>query len=96
MQGTYIRPNAGLRAPSAQNDANTYRITVDDVIARERAKLGLPVAGTFRAWNGPQETLITAASETDAWDKARNLFPPTAGYRVETVRLAKPGVPGPG
>ena len=91
MQGIEVRPNAGLRAPSAQDDANTYRVTVDDVIARERAKLGLPVAGTFRAWSGPQETLITAANEADAWEKALNLFPPTEGYRVESVRLAKPG-----
>ena len=79
-----------------QNVANTYRVNVDDVIARERAKLGLPVAGTFRTWSGPQETLITAANEADAWEKALNLFPPTEGYRVESVRLAKPGAPGSG
>ena len=74
-----------------QNAANTYRVAVDDVIARERAKLGLPVAGTFRAWSGPQEALITATSEADAWEKALDLFPPTEGYLVESVRLAKPG-----
>ena len=80
MQGTQVHLNV----------TNTYRVAVDDVIARERAKLGLPVAGSFRAWSGPQETLIIAASEADAWGKALALFPPTEGYRVESVRLANP------
>jgi hypothetical protein len=71
-----------------RNVANTYRVAVDDVIARERAELGLPVANSLRAWCGPQETLITAASESDAWEKALDLFPPAEGYRVESVRLA--------
>jgi hypothetical protein len=79
-----------------RNVANTYRVAVDDVIARERAKLGLPVAGGPRAWSGPQEALISAASEADAWSTALALFPPAEGYRVESVRLAEPGVPGSG
>ena len=73
-----------------RNVANTYRVAVDDVIARERAELGLPVANSLRAWCGPQEALISAASEADAWEKALASFPPAEGYRVESVRLAKP------
>ena len=81
MPGTQVHPNV----------AKTYRVAVDDVIARERAELGLPVANSLRAWCGPQETLIAAASEADAWEKALDLFPPIEGYRVESVKLAKPG-----
>ena len=73
-----------------RNVANTYRVIVSDVIARERAALGLPVANEVRTWNGPQEALIAAAGEAEAWSKALALFPPTEGYCVEAVRLTKP------
>lgn len=101
MRRIKIRLNVGLRAlgrqawirtPSDRKGENTYRVTVSDVIARERAALGLPVVNEVRAWNGPQETLITAAGETEAWDYALALFPPTEGYRVEAVRLTEPSV----
>ena len=75
-------------------DAKTYRVAVADVIARERAELGLPVANSLRAWCGPQEALIAAANEADAWEKALGLFPRIEGYRVESVRLAQPAAPG--
>lgn len=73
-----------------QDFVKTYRVAVADVIARERAELGLPVTNSLRAWCGPQEALIAAASEADAWKKALDLFPPIEGYRVESVRLAEP------
>jgi hypothetical protein len=99
MQGIKVYLKVGLRAlgrqastrtPTDRKGENTYRVVVSDMIARERAALGLPVVNEVRAWNGPQETLIAAAGEAEAWDYARALFPPTDGYRVETVRLAAP------
>lgn len=92
MQETEVRPNA--RASRVALVRAIYRVTVDDVIARERAKLGLPVANRLRAWSGPQQTLITAASEADAWKEALGLFPPTEGFCVESVRLVKTSAPG--
>ncbi|MCC7016898.1 MAG: hypothetical protein IT564_06820 [Rhodospirillales bacterium] len=86
MQTIKIRRGAGSTA--------TYRIVASDVIARERAKLGLPVASQLRAWLGPQEALVIAASDSEAWKKALALFPPTEGYRVESVRLANPDISG--
>lgn len=99
MQGIKIRLKVGLRAlgrrawirtPNDRKGENTYRVTVSDVIARERAALGLPVVNKVRTWNGPQETLIAAAGEAEAWSKALALFPPTEGYCVEAVRLTEP------
>jgi hypothetical protein len=87
MQGIEIRRDTGAHA--------VYRVVASDVIARERARLGLPVATQIRAWLGPQEALISAASDAEAWKKALALFPPTEGYRVESVRLANPAAPGP-
>ena len=101
MQGIKIYLKVGLRAlrwqawartPNDGEGENTYRVTVSDVIARERAALGLPVVNEVRAWNGPQETLISAAGEAEAWAHARALFPPTEGYCVEAVRLTEPSV----
>lgn len=100
MQGSNSRPNnANWRSPSAHERSKlpaqhapsraTYRVSTEDVIARERAKLGLPVENRLKAWNGSQETLITAASEADAWVKALDLYPPTDGFLVESIQLVE-------
>ncbi len=102
MQRSNNRPNnPNSLSPSAREGATlsarhalncvTYRVSTEDVIARERAKLGLPVENRLRAWNGPQEILVTATSEADAWAKALDLYPPTEGYRVESIRAVEPG-----
>ncbi|MBM3565595.1 MAG: hypothetical protein FJX42_05730 [Alphaproteobacteria bacterium] len=62
-----------------------YRVLVCNMIARERAELGLPVVEKLRPWIKTQEQTIRAESETDAWEKAYEMFPPTEGYFIESL-----------
>ncbi len=69
---------------------SSYRVFVCNMIARERAELGLSVVEKLRPWIETREITIAAASETEAWDKAFDLYPPTEGYFIESLQPAQP------
>ena len=66
-----------------------YRVLVCNMIARERAELGLSVIEKLRPWIKTNEVTIAAASENEAWDKAFDLYPPSEGYFIESIQPAK-------
>lgn len=64
----------------------SYRVLVCNMIARERAELGLPVVESLRPWIKTREMTVAAESETDAWEKAFDLFPSAEGYFIESIQ----------
>ena len=64
----------------------SYQVSVCNMIARERAELGLSVVEKLRPWIETREMTIMAESETEAWDKAFDLYPPSEGYFIESLQ----------